>query len=195
MLLLSYAETERTFRVHDEDFFVPDPSISAELMSKWEYYTILSYLEIDNSFDVPKISEAIGTSEETVSAIIENLIKLEVVKLSGEKLILTDKCLTTPPNFNRKAVIKVQRENIEKSLDKLSEDSLVGCDFSGMTLAISGKKLSEAIEKIKIFRRSLASFLSDPEENSDAVYRLNIQFFPFVDASSPNASKEAPKEI
>ncbi len=160
-LLFTY-DSNHSFRT-DEDYFVPDEALSRELMSKWEYYTILSYLEIDDSFDVKKIARKLVTTEATVTAIIENLLKLGIITRDKSRLKLTGKRLTFPKTFNREALIKVHRENIEKSLLVLSQNDLSQSDFSGMTLAMSSKKFKIASERIKEFRRSLAEFLNDPK--------------------------------
>lgn len=99
ILLLTYADTERKFFI-ESDFFIPDESMSSELMSKWEYFATLSYLEINNHFDIEKIANFLKTSENTVSIIIENLIKLNIVELQQDKFILTGKKLTAPKTFN-----------------------------------------------------------------------------------------------
>lgn len=53
ILLLSYDDLNKKF-LCEEDFFVPNEELSTELMSHWEYYTILSYLEINCEYDVKK---------------------------------------------------------------------------------------------------------------------------------------------
>jgi transcriptional regulator with XRE-family HTH domain len=180
ILLLTYTEINKKFFI-DEDYFVPDESISAELMGKWEYYTILSYIEIDNSFDIPLMAANVGTDEATVKAIIDNLLKLEVIKIDKGLLILTGKNLTTPKSFNEDSVKKAKRENIEKAISALeNKEHSIHSDFSGFTISINSKKLKEASERIKVFRRALAEFLNDPNEKEDSVYRLNIEFFPLV---------------
>ena len=58
-LLLTYADTDKKYLV-EEDFHVPDQALSAELMSKWEYYTPLSYIEINGKNDPKKNSADSG---------------------------------------------------------------------------------------------------------------------------------------
>lgn len=179
-LLLTYADTNRKFLI-EEDFFVPDETISAELMSKWEYYTVLSYLEIDSQHDIKKIAKALKTSEATVSAVVDNLLQQNIIIAEKNKLLVTGKILTAPTTFNKAAIRQVHRENIEKALNFLIDNDTSRADFTGITISISAKKLKEATERIKDFRRSLGQFLSDPADKEDSVYRLNIQFFPLVE--------------
>lgn len=50
-------------------------------------------------------------------------------------------------------------------------------DHSVITVSISESRLDEAKERIRRFRRELASFLSQPEEK-DRVYQLAVSLFP-----------------
>jgi uncharacterized protein (TIGR02147 family) len=187
ILLLSYADSNKEYRIEEHDYFVPDPSLSATLMSKWEYYAILSYLEIDNTYNIAAIADALNTDEDTVALIVENLVKLEVVHVQDEKLILSGKRLTAPAAFNREALINVHKENIQKSIDALERLTKEERDISGMTFAMSFSKYTEAIEMIKTFRRSFEAFLVAPENEADSVYRLNIQFFPLTQSKKNNS--------
>lgn len=177
ILLLSYDDFNKKF-LCEEDFFVPNEELSAELMSHWEYYTVLSYLEINCYYDVKKIAEDIGTTPEIVQSIIENLLTLNIIKLEKNKLKITGKQLTAPRTFNSKSLSKVHQENIQKALDIFLDPSVKLKDFSGITIAMSSKKFFEAQEMIKTFRRSLGEFLRENDEKEDSVYRLNIQLFP-----------------
>ncbi|MES2802467.1 MAG: TIGR02147 family protein [Bdellovibrionota bacterium] len=178
-LLLTYADTNKKF-LTEEDFFVPDEKLSAELMSKWEYYTVLSYLEVNSAYNTKTMADALKTSESTVSAIIKNLLQLEIIKKEKNKLLVTGKMLTAPSTFDRASLQKVHSEYINKALNFLKTEDTTHADFSGITIAISSKRLKEAAERIKDFRRSLGQFLSSADDTNDSVYRINFQFFPVV---------------
>ncbi|MNL34913.1 hypothetical protein D3C87_1569110 [compost metagenome] len=159
---------------------MPDETLSAELMSKWEYYTLLSYIEINGKNDPKKIAQTLGTTESTVKAILENLLQLDIIKIEKNLLKVTGKILTAPPSFNSASLKKVHKEYIEKAGSFLMEGDLSTADFSGITFAVSSKKVKEAAQRIRDFRRSLGQFLSEPGSTDDSVYRINIQFFPVV---------------
>ena len=63
-----------------------------------------------------------------------------------------------------------------KAIDSLEKDPIDVRDMSGITMAISTRKLPEARKLIMDFRRKLCAFLEDGHK--DAVYRLNVQLFP-----------------
>jgi len=91
---------------------------------------------------------------------------------------ITGKCLTAPSTFNRASLNKVHKENIQKAVYLIGKGDFDLQDFSGMTMAINTKKIAQAKEMMKTFRRAFSEFLNCPNEKDDSVYRLNIQFFP-----------------
>jgi transcriptional regulator with XRE-family HTH domain len=199
ILLLTYLDEDTPFRT-DEDYFVPDENLSAELMSRWEYYAVLSYLEINDSFDPPSIALSLKTDEKVVSQIIDNLLRLQIIEDKGTTLKLVGKNLTAPKSFNNASLIQAHKEYIEKSVEMLlSEDRKRG-DFSGMTFSMPAYKYKEALEQIKTFRRTFAKYLSPKDsEKADGVYRINIQFFPLstesiTETPSGSAAKKTTKK-
>jgi len=56
-------------------------------------------------------------------------------------------------------------------------------------MAIDTERLGEAKEKIKLFRRELAAFLSRGRKR-DQVYHLGISLYPISDISTQKASNQ-----
>lgn len=51
--------------------------------------------------------------------------------------------------------------------------------ISGTTILSSPSRMKEAIERIKVFRRSLADYLAiKPEDKEERLYRIQIALFP-----------------
>jgi uncharacterized protein (TIGR02147 family) len=63
------------------------------------------------------------------------------------------------------------------SIHALEELPMEVRDHSAMTMAISRKRLPEAREKIKAFRRELCGFL-EKGSDLDSVYQLGISLYP-----------------
>lgn len=150
---------------------------AAEVISSWEHFAILAVLELDdfqanNSNIARRLNLPLGLA-------IEALGRLELLGLAENhdgKWKLTGKNLATPANISSTVLREPLRQCIEKSLQSLENDPLEMRDFSGMTMAISSKKLREAKRMILEFRRKLSAYLEDGTK--DSVYRLNIQLFP-----------------
>lgn len=69
-----------------------------------------------------------------------------------------------------------QRQVIGKALTAIDHCPQEKKDITGITIAANSKKLAEAKEKIKAFRRELCAFMEDGE--GDSVYHLTLQLYP-----------------
>ena len=74
---------------------------------------------------------------------------------------------------------RVNREYIQMALVSLEKNSIEERDVTGVTMAISTKKIAVAKKMISNFRRELAEYL-ETADSKDEVYRLNIQLFPLT---------------
>ncbi|OFZ29702.1 MAG: hypothetical protein A2622_10800 [Bdellovibrionales bacterium RIFCSPHIGHO2_01_FULL_40_29] len=164
----------------DTDFDVLEDSAGSS-SSYWEFYTVLSLAEFKTFEDDPIwIAKKIGTSVENATYILGVLKKLNLITLKNNRYTATGVQITTSPGKFVEIVREAHKQTLSKSIEVLltQEDHDIS-DFTGVTIATSKEKITEAIRRIKEFRRSLASFLHEPE-NPDAVYRLGIQLFPFT---------------
>jgi transcriptional regulator with XRE-family HTH domain len=148
-----------------------------EAIGGWEHYAILALTEVkgfqSSSFWIAK---RLNLPTDRVISALSRLESLGLIKKSGKQWKPTHKRFTFGFDVPNSTLRKAHREYIEKSLYSLDHHPVEARDFSGITLAIPKKRLPEAKERIKEFRRSLSEFLE--EEGKDEVYRLNIQLFP-----------------
>jgi uncharacterized protein (TIGR02147 family) len=77
----------------------------------------------------------------------------------------------------------MQRQLLMKALSTLESIPLEERDHSSMTMAIDTRKLKQAKEKIRRFRRELSGYLTRVDER-DAVYALTIALFPLTNQKS-----------
>lgn len=164
----NYAPPPTTHRVLTEE--------QLTLIAGWQFYAILSALEIDHQqFTQEEVGKLIGCPPDVARESIALLIELGMVTFDGKKYVPINERLTTTHNIPSPALVKAHQDYINKALESLTSYRSES-DFSGITMAISKKKLPEAQRRIREFRRSLSEFLNDGE--LDAVYRINIQLFP-----------------
>ena len=169
MLQEKSASTEASFEKLDEAAF--------QVVSGWEHFALLACLDLDSS---EKSTEQLAQKMKlpfslTVEA-LERLHKLGLVLRREDHWQTTGKSFTTTNEVPSSALRKTHREYIHKALDSLQKHSVDERDITGISMAISTKKLASAKKMIAAFRRELAEHLeSDPK---DEVYRLNIQLFP-----------------
>lgn len=177
ILLLSLTET-RTDYLTDEKFTTPKGEKILELMGEWEFYAILSLLELKNISHRPKVLAArLNTDEDLVVRILSAVESAGYVRKQKDRYVLTGVSLTAAPNMHGQIIRKVHRRYIEKALMALEDDSGNDTDITGMTFTMPRSRFIEAKERIKEFRRALTKYLSNHDDELDGVYRLNIQLF------------------
>jgi uncharacterized protein (TIGR02147 family) len=166
------------------------PEISEELNSSWLCYAILSLFEHkDFESSVKWISKKLQSDSKKVSRILDLLEASQLIDRKAKNWKVKDIKLTTSPGTQQKAIRNVHMEYIQQAATYLENlpsntgkpsNQMREHDFSGITMTISKKRLYEAFDLIRDFRRSLEHLLSNnlkPEEK-DSVHRINIQLFP-----------------
>ena len=151
------------------------------VISDWYHYAILelTYLESFNSS--PKwIAKTLGITVSEVHAAVERLSRLGLLKITKKKQWINVRSNTNVvPEMKAVAYRKLQKQVLEKALKALEEVPMERRDQSSMTMAVSTKRLPEAIEKITHFRRELCQFLEQDLKRDD-LYQLSISLFPLT---------------
>ena len=150
---------------------------TAEAISSWQHFAILALLELKDFKGKERlISERLNIPFGITTECIARLEKLGLIEKKGRDWVLTKQNITAPDQIPSGALREGHRQNILKSLHSLENDPIENRDISGITMAISKRRLAEAKKMITDFRRTLSRHLEDGKR--DAVYRLNIQLFP-----------------
>lgn len=183
----------------------PSKSISAQnnfnqltqdtfkIISDWYHYAILELARVDSfKHNITWIAKSLGISTYEARAAIERLERAGIIKLddNGKWVDQTGgRNTTVGNNFTAAAFRNLQKQVIEKALIALEETPFEKRDQSSMTMAIDSRKLPEAKEKIKKFRRELAQFLSR-DEKRDQVYNLSVSLYPITNIPVSNVQAE-----
>lgn len=150
---------------------------TAEVISSWEHFAILSVLELDRfKADSRSISHRLNVPIGIVLDCLTRLEKLGLVQSKKGIWSLTGKNMSTPNDIPSATLRRHLRQYIERGLESLENDPVDRRDITGITMAIDAAKLPEAKKLIQDFRRRLAAVLENGKKNS--VYRLNVQLFP-----------------
>lgn len=155
-----------------------------KLISDWEYFAILSAMELDD-YDgtIDFLKEKLCLEQSVVEDCIKRLLKLDLIDLKNGKFIATGEMFTTSHDIASTALKRFHKQHIAKSLNAIDNIPVELRDITTMTIAIDIEKLQEAKELIKKFRRDLCNFLEKDKKNS--VYNLNIQLIPLAETVSP----------
>jgi uncharacterized protein (TIGR02147 family) len=172
-----------------EDLLLPEDRVRAsgfrtlnkddfELIASWEHYAILSLLELKHTKGtVLWIAQRLAIPTGIALDSLQRLERLGWVTQVSKKWVLARReSRTTVNDVPQAALRRANRQYIERALRSLEAHGVAERDVTGITMAISKKRLPEAKAMIREFRRELCRFLESDEK--DAVYRLNVQLFP-----------------
>jgi uncharacterized protein (TIGR02147 family) len=152
------------------------------LAAGWEPFTIMELLDVEDNFHRPEdVSKAIGVEVERIRHCLDNLQKLGAItqETATGRYRSTGKKYTTRAGCMHPGIIQAQKSYIEKAIRAYEDYNPETSNISGITVATSKSKIKEAIDRIGDFRRSLGHFLDETGPvPKDAVYRINVQFFP-----------------
>ena len=125
------------------------------------------------------IASTLGISYAEAKSAVSRLERLGLIKKdqSGKWKNLSNGLTTTNNPFTTSAFRKLQRQVLERALIKLEEIPLSHRDQSSMTMAIDTRKIPEAKNLIKEFRRKLLRVLGDGK-SLDEVYHLSVSLYP-----------------
>ena len=149
-----------------------------ERLNHWLFFALLELFRSNNrNFTIPKIAKSLNQPNSDVESKVRILIEMKLIK----------KTATSFKTLNAKQTAKTSRttldqihsgylEQAQKSISTSLENER---NISGPTILINPKRLPEAYERIKSFRRSLSSYLEAKEsEKDEKLYRVQIALFP-----------------
>lgn len=149
-----------------------------ELISSWEHFAILSYLETKQSKTLISISNKFNLPIGKCRQSLERLKRLGLVNYeNSEWQLINEECeLQTTHDIPNYAIRKAHKEYIEMASQSIEQHHVEDREIIGSTLAIDPSKLPEAKKKIRDFIEELSKYLSS--NNKEEVYRINLQLFP-----------------
>jgi len=156
------------------------------VIADWYHYAIFELVTISNfQPDAKWIAKTLAISINEAHAAIERLLRLELIEIgrNGKWKQGSDLITTTGNSFTATAFRKLQKQVIERAMTALEEVPIENRDQSSMTMAINSKRLPQAKERIKKFRRELCTFLQK-DQIRDSVYQLGVSFYPLTKLES-----------
>jgi uncharacterized protein (TIGR02147 family) len=165
-------EKARDFNQMNRDAFA--------VISDWYHYAILELTLVSTFRSEPRwIAKSLGITVSEANAAIDRLIRLGMLQrnANGQLKNASGNNTNIEGEIRDAAKRKMQKQILEHALKALEEVSVDQRNQTSMTMAISTKRLPEAIEMISKFRRKISAFLEqDPDR--DEVYQLSISLFP-----------------
>lgn len=153
-----------------------------QAMAEWYHFAILELSTIQNFTPHPKwIARALGISIAEARSAIERLERLGYINIAKDgSWSLREEHSTTLGMAETSAALKqMQKQILQKALEALDLINVAERDQSGMTMSIDSSLLPQAKERIKQFRRDLATLLESGKKK-DAVYQLSVSLYPLT---------------
>jgi uncharacterized protein (TIGR02147 family) len=147
------------------------------------HYSVLELMKIKGFKNDPKwLAKRLNRSVHEVHAAIDRLKKIGLLA-KNEDGTWTDKShgFSTHiigPNYTSNAHKAAQLQILEQASKAIKNIPLEKRDQSSMMMAVSSKKLAQAKDMIKKFRRELCEFLENGDEDLDEIYQLSVSLFP-----------------
>lgn len=114
----------------------------------------------------------------------KSLALLEELKLihrneSTQKYELTQQNISTGDEIASHAVVRYHQRTIEIGRESVMNFDHTERNVSSVTVSISEEMFDKIADEISIFRKRIIE-MAEQSRDSDRVYQLNIQFFPFT---------------
>jgi plasmid maintenance system antidote protein VapI len=152
------------------------------LIADWYHYAIFELVTVRGFRRDPRwIARRLGITPAEAHIALERLLRLELVVARADgSLAQGTSFITTVGNpFTDVALRKSQAQILALSAKALEEVPLERRDHSGTCMAIHTRRIPEAKEMIKRFRRELCDHLQQ-DLDRDAVYQLGVSFYPLT---------------
>jgi len=152
-------------------------------ISEWYHMAILQLFKLKEFKSEPRwIARRLGVHVEEIKdamARLERIGLIEPVKDGGWNLI-TDQVTTLSTPFTYPAFRKYQKQILEQAIEALEEVPIEKRDQSSMVMRFPVKRIQEAKEDLKNFRRSFCAKYEN-DQTCDEVYQLSLSFFPVTE--------------
>jgi uncharacterized protein (TIGR02147 family) len=148
------------------------------MISDWYHFALLDLVQLKKFEADPQwIARKLGITAAEAKIALERLTRLGMLSEKNGRLVKTKAHYTNyEEGLTSDAHKEYQRQIIGKALVAVDQCPQERKDITGMTIVTNSKKLKEAKEKIKKFRRELCAFLEDGQ--GDSVYHLAMQLYP-----------------
>jgi uncharacterized protein (TIGR02147 family) len=149
------------------------------IIRDWYHFAILELTEVqDFSPEFNWIARRLGISTTEAKDAVERLLDFGLLRKDEPRgLKQTQINLATPSGIPSRELRDHHSQILRRAEESLEKVELSRRDISEVTMAIDSKKIAEASEWIKEFRRKFCHDIQASPEK-DRVYCLAIQFFP-----------------
>jgi len=152
------------------------PTEIFEVISDWYHHAILELMKLQNFQNNPKwIAQKLDLSPNQARIAMERLVRVGLATDEGKLISPQNTSLNN--DLKAGAYRQLQEQILELALRAVREIPIEHRDQSSMTMAVDSRRLPQARELIKRFRRQVCKLLQD-SDHLDAVYQLSVSLYP-----------------
>ena len=148
------------------------------IISDWYHIAILELAETESfQSDFKWIAKELGLTQLEAKLAVERLLATNLLTSKDGKYQKTKQKLNTcSQDKTNAALIKYQKQILEKAIESIETDPLPTRNMTGMSMAIDPEKMPLAKKMIQEFMADLCDFLE--ADNKKQVYQLSVNLFP-----------------
>lgn len=146
------------------------------LISDWYHLAVFEMLGLDSSLTVAQLAKKLGLSSSQAGYSVELLLRLGLLKEEKGRYLPTHKKISIGADVSSRTIKKYHRQNIEKALTSIEEQSTEERHLSSKTFAVAKKNVPKLKIIIEEFKERVSTLLQE-EKRKDSLYQLNIQLF------------------
>lgn len=147
-----------------------------QLVADWYHGAIIELFDLKkNKSSTEWMARELGVSTEQAQEALERLIRLGLVKKSGDQYVKSRAAYSTPNDIPNSAIRFYHQQMLAKASEALLRQSVSERHFTGHTFAVKKNKLSQAKSEVKRFVTRMSKLMATNE--GDKVYQLNVQLF------------------
>lgn len=154
--------------IHDDYYHV---------LTEWFYFALVELVRvIDFKNDDQWISHRLNIPKELVRPAIERLKRVELLQETEGTLIQTYDYFISPSGTPSDTAKKFHKQILSKAIEAVEKQKIEERNFTSGFLRVRTSDLPGIAQKIKEFRRQLATEVESGDSH-DSVYAFSIQFF------------------
>lgn len=154
-----------------------------KFIQDWYHFVILELTTLPGFQPTPDwIAKKINISKVEAQMALKRLVDIgELEKNSDGELVPTHKTTTTIGRGLTNSAFKLrQKQVLKKAIEAMDLVAIEQRDQTSMTISVDQDLMPEIKERIKKFRRSLATYIEKNSKNPNSVYELSISLFPWT---------------
>ena len=154
-----------------------------KFIQDWYHFVILELTTLPGFQPDPEwISKKINITKSEAQMALKRLIDIGELEINAHgELVSAHKTSTLlEQGLTNAAFKRRQKQVLQKASEAMDLIPIELRDQSAITIPVDQELMPEIKERIKKFRRSLATYIEKNNKNADSVYELSVSFFPWT---------------